>query len=547
MATRLALVVILLMMGASCTEPQQGSRSAFDVEQPPRFEELEPAIKDQYARLREELDRLHSAGAPEAARGKAWGEMGRWFHIYRYPDSAMLAYGQAARLDPREPRWPYYRGMLAVEAGRLDQAADSFRAAAELAPRSSATRVRLADLWLEQRESGTAEAMFEAALEIDPRNLSAGVGLARIHLQRQQPKAAIERLTPLLGRNDRGDGHIHYLLGQAYRMLGRVEEARTHLAQVAGQEMPPLPVASVDPWLDELLAINLSSNHLTRLGQRAYRQGNYQLSAHHSGRAARLNPDNAELRANYAAALLALGRTIAARRQIEATLRQAPDLARAHLILGGIEQKEGNWLEAENALLHALELDPGMSDARKQLGRLYQRTGQLDKAVESYSGLRTRFSESGQVRFWHAALLTAAGRHREALAALEEDLEIASGNTRLELLRIRLLAAANDPGLRDPRRAEQLLSALSQDSAHVFYAETAAMVAAANAQPQRAVNWERRALAALEALQIAPATQIARRRLVLYSENRITPSPWEREEVLVVKPAPPLPSPQSSR
>ena len=546
MAIRLSLIAALSLMGASCTDHQPGGRSAFDVEQPPRFEELEPAIKDQYVLLREELDRLHTAGAPEAARGRAWGELGRWFHIYRYPDSAMRSYGQAARLDPREPCWPYYLGILSVEAGRLDQAAEYFRTAAELAPRSSATRVRLADLWLEQRESGKAEAMFEDALEIDPGNLSAGVGLARIHLQRQQPQAAIDRLAPLLGRNDRGDSHIHYLLGQAYRMLGRVEAARDHLAQVAGEEMPPLPVASVDPWLDELLAINLSSNHLTRLGQRAYRQGNYQLSAHHSGRAARLNPDNAELRANYAAALLALGRTIAARRQIEATLRQAPDLARAHLILGGIEQQQGNWLQAEDALLHALERDPGMSDARKQLGRLYQRTGQLDKAVESYSELRTRFAESSQVRFWHAALLTAAGRHREALAALDQDLEIATGNARLELLRIRLLAAANDPGLRDPQRAEQLLSALSQDTANVFYAETAAMVAAANAQPQRAVDWERRALAALEALQIAPATQIARRRLVLYHENRTIPSPWEREEVLVVKPAPPLsPSPST--
>lgn len=527
----MALIVACNDMGAPVTPTR-------DLQPPPGFEQMDPAVQDQFAELRSRLFAAREASTPgtRGAPGRVWGELGQWFHVYHFPDSAMRCYREAGRLDPEEPRWPYYRGLLAVEAGDLDQAGAAFEAAAQRAPDSTAVLIRLADLMLKLRQPGQAEDFYRQVLGREPGHLVASIGMARLHLQRQNANRAVETLQPLLHAVGRTDSEVHYLAAQAYRMLDDEERARQHLERLPQDYGDRKPVDIHDPWLDELRSMNIGTNHLTRLGARAYRQGNFRLAAIHSGKAVASNPDNAELRVNYAAALLALGRVRPALEQLDKALERNPGLARAYLIQGNAYLRLGNRVSARDALLHAVSLDPGMKEARVQLGRVYQQLGQTELAVEQYAELRARFGELEQVRFWHAALLASLGRYEEAQAALSEDLAVLPNSPLLQLLRIRILAAASDKAARNPVRASELLAGHDADNADVYHAETAAMVAAALGDHSRAIVWQRRAVEALEALTDRAPARIARRRLTLYREDKACRTPWEPGESLITRP-----------
>ncbi|MEX2500431.1 MAG: tetratricopeptide repeat protein [Wenzhouxiangellaceae bacterium] len=527
---------------AACNETGAPVSRALELQPPPGFEQMDPAVRDQFAELRGRLSPTRKASTP-AARGelgRVWGELGQWFHVYHFPDSAMRCYREAARLDPDEPRWPYYRGLLAVEAGDLDQAGAAFEAAAQRAPDSIAVLIRLADLMLKRRQPGKAEDFYRQVLGREPGHPAASIGMARLHLQRQNANHALEALQPLLHAAGRTDSEVHYLAAQAYRMLEDEERARQHLERLPQDYGDRKPVDRHDPWLDDLRAMNIGTNHLTRLGARAYRQGNFRLAATHSGKAAASNPDNPELRTNYAAALLALGRGAEALEQIDLALELDPGLARAYLVRGTSHLRLGDREAARDALLHAVALDGGLNDARRQLGRIYHQTGQIDLAIDQYAELRARYREVVQARFWHAALLSSTGRHAQALAALNEDLEVHPHDRALQLLRIRILATVPDTVGGNSADAAVLLSGLTDQQPDVYFAESAAMVAAALGYHSRAVALQRRAVNALEALPDGAPIRIARRRLTLYREQKACQTPWERGESLITRPVDPL-------
>lgn len=532
------LCAALIALASGCSERSADTETNELLLPPPRFEQLEPGVRQQFTDLSSRIAHVRdtSRGPSDTETGESWGQLGQWFQVYRYPDSAVRCYREAMRLDSQDPRWPYYLGMVAVEAGRLEEAASAFEAAMKRAPDSTAALIRLADLTLTLRQPEKAMEYFNRALALEPGNPAAAVGRARLHLQRQEPDEALHLLRPLLTSDARALGHIHYLMAQANRLQGNRERARYHLDQVPESDEDPSLLVADDPWLDELMTMNISSNQLTRLGMRAYRRGSFRMAAVHAGRAARLNPDNPELRTNYAAALLALGRHRDAMEQSRLALEQNPNLPRAYLIKAGSHRRAGQAIEARDALLQALALDPDMKDARQQLGRVYQTLGQTELAITQYAELRRRFGESRQVRFWHAALLAAIGRHEESLAALHEDLATHPRSRLLQLLRIRMLSAAAHDSTRDPERAFEMLRAVEAEAADVFHAESAAMVAAAMGRHELAVEWQLRALRALESMPRSKAARIARRRLTLYEEGQTCRTPWEEQEALITKP-----------
>lgn len=526
---------------SGCGGDKEGpTSSAAAVSDPPGFELLEPAVQAQFASLRDRLEatRRETGPASAAALGQAWGALGEWFHVYRFPDSAIRCYLEATPLDTIEPRWPYFLGLLQVESGRLEAAAEAFSTSIQRDPGVNAARIQLAELHAKQRRIGAAEQLYLEALRRVPGESSARLGLARLALEQRQPERVIALLEALGPEDAAMIADRHYLNGQALRMLGEPDRARHHLDQLPEDYARRTPVGAQDPWLDALHSINLSSNHLTQLGHRAYGRGDFVSAALHAGTAARLNPENPELRTNYAAALLALGRIDTASEQIDQALRQSPRLARAHLVRGSVLLRSGDHPGAREAWLQAVAIDPELTEARRQLGRLHQRIGDFEAAIEQYAVLRSRPEELREVRFWHAALLSALGRHRQALTALDEDRTQVPDGRALELLRVRILATTEDPAIRAPQQAAALLEALPRDSIDVLRAETEAMVAAAQGDPARAIEWQLRAIAALETLPADEHLKIARRRLALYRESEVCTSPWERAESVIIKPVP---------
>lgn len=511
---------------------------------PAGFDQLEPGVRAQFELLAEQWTALRSAGDASEGLGRAWGEAGQWFQVYRFEDSAMNAYREAMRLDSSEPKWPFYLGSLSMNEGRIRDAESAFRASAARGRAEAVPRYALADLLMQTQRSGEAMELFRAVLADHPDHAPSRVALARIALQQGDADRVVELLRPL-DEGMEGGGtepvprEVDYVLGQAYRRLGDADRAAFHLQRY--QDGAGSSGASVrdNSWMRELGRINIGANHLSRMAQTAYRQQRYFDAARIAGQAARYNPQDPEVLANYASSLLALGRLERAEEAIDGALALDDSLGRAHMIRGRILVERGELADGGEAMARALAIDPGLQDARRVLGRLLHQQGDLGGAIEHYAELRRRFRELDQARFWHAGLLAATGRVDAALDALEEDLAVHPENRLLRQLTARLLVA-HDSTRFDPARAAELLAAVGPGPASVFHAETVAMVAAAQGRFEEAAGWQQRAVAGTAPLTNPEPAHIARRRLALYREGRPCLASWEPREALVVALVPEL-------
>src|SRR5205807_1735517 len=111
---------------------------------------------------------------------------------------AVECFRQAERLDGREPRWPYYLGVVLAPT-EPETALPKLRRAVELWGEGELVpRLRLAGLLLAQGQIDEAEEQFHKVLSQAPDNAPAHLGLARVAVERNDPSAALQRLEKCL-------------------------------------------------------------------------------------------------------------------------------------------------------------------------------------------------------------------------------------------------------------------------------------------------------------------------------------------------------------
>lgn len=532
-ARTVVCVAVVLVVISSCARAP--TLELEKVEEPPDLEQLDAAVREQLVELWRDL---HEASRKEAELGAVWGALGQWFDVYGYATSAARCYRNAHRLDPEEPRWPYYLGRLGEDRGELEAARGDYTKATELAPEELAPRVRLGDLALQRQDLASAEARYREVLEAVPDNPGALLGKGRLALLRGDAAAALEPLESL-ARMQPEAVQVHYSLGLAWRQLGDEEQAAEHLQRVPEENLDQVSLDLGFSWDRELQRLNRGARSLTRRGIRAFRRGEHARAAVLLGQAVAADPDGPEKRINYALALSELGHWTAAEEQLSEALRRAEDrselAAKAHLELGRLLAARRRQQAAVPHLEAALTIDPQSLPAHLELGRLRHHQGRLEEALAHYAAVRTTDRPLAGTRFWHAALLILLDRRQQAVAALEEDLGELGDERQLRLLLARLLSAAPEDELRDIACARRFLAEPTVPS-DVLFAETAAMVAAAEGRFAAAVAWQRAAVAALDDQRPRTAAQTARRRLVLYERGEPCRNPWESRETPILVP-----------
>jgi len=546
---RLLATLCLLASLAACGRPGTDGTNTAEalkpVEPPPDLAQLDQAVQEQFRQLHAHLldlqDQAQDQGGHDAEKvGAAWGDLGRWYDVYGYSTSAGVCFRNAEALEPEEPRWPYYLGLLAEEDGELDQAEAGYERAAELAPEIPAPRVHLGDVALRRQDLERAERLYAGVLGQDPDNPGALLGSARLALARDEPEAAIEPLETLAQTQPEAV-QVNYTLSLVWRRLGDDQKADAALGRVPPENLDQISLDFGCAWDRELQQVDIGARTLTRRGVRAFHRGNKETAAVLLGRAVTADPAGAEKRINYALALREVGRWRAAQEELSAALARADEKselkAKAHLELGRLLVDTGRPRAAVPHLEAALQIDPHSAPAHLVLGRLQQRRGDLEAALAHYAAVRGLDREIAGVRFWHAALLLALDRRHEAFDALTEDIPRTEDPSGPELLLARLLSTTDDPSLRDVPRARKLLDEVARTKEpDVLFAETAAMVAAAESDYDGAVAWESAAVDRVTSLAARGTAHTARRRLVLYREHRPCRTPWERRERRVILP-----------
>jgi hypothetical protein len=150
---RWVVFLITLAMLPACGLDGGARPAVVAIDPPHDLDQVDRAVREQFDGIWDELQAAEAGSHSRVDRAEVWGTLGKWFHIYRYASSAVVCYEDARRLDPTNPRWPYYLGLVSEESGDLEEARDQYATAVELAPKNVEVRIRLGDLALRQQDS----------------------------------------------------------------------------------------------------------------------------------------------------------------------------------------------------------------------------------------------------------------------------------------------------------------------------------------------------------------------------------------------------------
>jgi tetratricopeptide (TPR) repeat protein len=214
---------------------------------PPEIEAVE---------VRRAIERARQEVLDNPRSGAAWGHLGMVLEAHLYEAEAGRCFAEAARLDPADPRWPYFRGLIALKYDP-DNALPFLRQAIACphSPEQGPTlRLRLAEALLERRDLDEAEKLFRAEWRRAPDNHRAVFGLGLVAVARGDPKAAAGFLTAARASQD--------IRKRATAQLAALARARGDEAAAANYEkelaaLPNDPLAWPDPLVEQIVRLQV--------------------------------------------------------------------------------------------------------------------------------------------------------------------------------------------------------------------------------------------------------------------------------------------------
>jgi tetratricopeptide (TPR) repeat protein len=308
--------------------------------------------------------------------GDAWGRLGMILLIHAFENESDVCLAQAERLDPRQPRWPYFRAML-KELSDPEAAVPLRRRAAALAS-DSVPRLRLAELLVNQGHWDEAAAEFRQVLREEPDNSRAELGLGRLLYQQgdldgslkhlQRAAAAVPNLRP-----------THALLAEIHkRRKEHADEAR-ELALLEESQDLDWP----DPYKDELNALRVGATAQIERADQLAQQGRMDEAVQVLRGAVQAAPDSYKARLQLARALVRTGNTAGAEEQLRAALRLEPDSFEILAELGVLLQRRGAYREAAECYQRVLDLQPAEAMAHFHLANCREQLGDRAGAIAS--------------------------------------------------------------------------------------------------------------------------------------------------------------------
>lgn len=180
-----------------------------------------------YMELSEEaLTRLREIDPDSVLVHEVSGEIMESMNNY---DGAILEYKKAVAMAPHDPGTHYKLGNAYWSISQWDAAMQEFQAELANDPRNCLAMAKIGDTILMQHgDPGEALEEVNKAIEICPNALDARADRARALLRLNRAEDALPDLLAV-AKATPDDPTVHYLLGQAYRSLGRTEEAQSEL------------------------------------------------------------------------------------------------------------------------------------------------------------------------------------------------------------------------------------------------------------------------------------------------------------------------------
>lgn len=243
-----------------------------------------------------------------------------------------------------------------------------------------------------------AEKLYRQVLTAEPQHAGAMHLLGLVALQSGNPVLAVKIISAAIRLNG-NQAAFHANLGEAYRALGRLDDARRSYQQALSIQ-PQLAAAHNN--LGTILqaqghlaaaiehysqAASLQPDYvdaLNNLGTAYQQQGNWSAATEAFGRAVATQPGYARGHYNRGVALAMQQQLADAVAAFEQALAAEPDYADVHYGLAMTLQRQGDFARAETHYQRALSLRPAWAEAASSLGSMFQAQGDLSRAAQMY-------------------------------------------------------------------------------------------------------------------------------------------------------------------
>ncbi|HXG89658.1 MAG TPA: tetratricopeptide repeat protein [Vicinamibacterales bacterium] len=387
-----------------------------------------PALPERASTLAPVWDAIAAADAQarsQPASAAAVGALGKAYQAALLSPLAERVYAVAERLEPADPRWPYYRALLFAERGHHVAAAEALQRVTSLDASHALAWLHLADLRLKDGRSADARSAYRrAAAAPQPQPFMIGGKVARRGLAvSSYAEAGLQRLV------QESDGELS---GQ-----GR---------------QPPAYVPPADPWLDDVVARSQHPDLLlkhaalaARGGDQAWREflvrralavsprgfdvlleaaSMLQASGLHSEafeylrQAEAVAPDDHHTLVEQGKSLTELGRLDEAEQVLRRAIRVRDAVAEYNL--GVVLDRQDRWDEARTHYERALAIDPFHARSLNNLASGLDRRGESDAVLGLYQRALRASPDLAEAHSNLGTALINRRRFSEAIGALEQ-------------------------------------------------------------------------------------------------------------------------------
>ena len=398
-----------------------------------------PRISENNPKLKEALAESDRKSRVRPLNGDAIGSLGRIYHANFFYAQARACYRLAAKMRPRNPRWPYYLADIDEKMGGSRETVAQLEATIRLEPGYGPARLKLANAYFKADRLSDSEALFLALLDPAEASPYALLGLGRIAISRRDWTKAAEYLEKSVERIPRF-GIALRLLATTYDRLGRPDPATIVRDRASFELFYELP----DPWIEELESDCYDVAGLVRLATDSLRHQRLVRAYKLCEQALFIVPDNAE---NTMAVALALynsqSRSVSLPMFRKVILLQ-PSNEDAYLHVAAIFVDSEKYEETEEIFRRILEINPRSIWAWVGLGDIRFHRREIDRAAEFYRKARELDPRSARVLYALGTVEYEKRNPQQAIRYLEEALRLDERYVGAHLTLGTVLAERND-------------------------------------------------------------------------------------------------------
>ncbi len=282
-----------------------------------------------------------------------YGELGLIYEANQLWQNAYDVFRSAVQLDPQNKAWRLHLAISAHEIGNFKVEKDEIHALVATHPDFAPALHRHGQDLLNSGDLSGAAATFARVIELEPTLAEGYVGLADVHLRQGEAGEALPLLQQALDI-DPDYKVTHYLLGSAYRDLGREQEAMRHLRDGMGGQVRSLPDAA-SKRLDQY-AVNVKAR--TTAATKQVVTGEPTKAAAALEEVLRADPENVVTMNNLAGAYARLNRLDEAEQLLQRARSVDPNKYSTYVNLANIAAIRGQLGAALAFADKAVELEP---------------------------------------------------------------------------------------------------------------------------------------------------------------------------------------------